>query len=128
MDKKSKEVVEKTKGVEAEAEMVTEDSLPAKSKVLRARSIRKRLETERNMSAATATSASDTSSVTSSSSSASSSPPSSSSAPAKRRAPRRRHHAAMSRYRRKTANAKERDRMRHVNDAFERLKGALPAR
>lgn len=33
----------------------------------------------------------------------------------------------MSKYRRKTANAKERDRMKTVNDAFERLKAAVPA-
>ena len=43
----------------------------------------------------------------------------------KQRPPKQKH-APMSKYRRKTANAKERDRMRCVNDAFEKLKSVLP--
>ncbi|KAG0715330.1 Helix-loop-helix protein delilah [Chionoecetes opilio] len=34
---------------------------------------------------------------------------------------------ALSRYRRKTANARERYRMRHINTAFESLRGVLPS-
>ncbi len=44
----------------------------------------------------------------------------------KKRPPRQKN-STMSKYRRKTANAKERDRMRCVNDAFERLKNILPS-
>ncbi len=103
------------------------DKLPAKSKVLRARSIRKRLETERNKNSdKTSASASAKLKVSSRSSYSKSSTSSSVERTTQPRTPRQ--HAAMSRYRRKTANAKERDRMRHVNDAFERLKATLPAR
>ena len=44
----------------------------------------------------------------------------------KQRPPKQKN-STMSKYRRKTANAKERDRMRCVNDAFERLKNVLPS-
>ena len=77
--------------------ILTPDELPTKSRCLRAKSIMKRLETERNKNTP------------------------------KQRPPRQKHQR-MSKYRRKTANAKERDRMRSVNDAFERLKSALPHR
>eukprot|EP00096_Caligus_rogercresseyi_P006310 TRINITY_DN22652_c0_g1_i1.p1 TRINITY_DN22652_c0_g1~~TRINITY_DN22652_c0_g1_i1.p1 ORF type:complete len:324 (-),score=130.60 TRINITY_DN22652_c0_g1_i1:197-1168(-) len=69
--------------------------LPLKSRSLRAKSIAKRLETERNKNAPRV------------------------------RKPRQKV-CTMSKYRRKTANAKERDRMKQVNDAFEKLRDVVP--
>ena len=43
----------------------------------------------------------------------------------KQRRPRQKS-STMSKYRRKTANAKERERMKQVNDAFERLRVVIP--
>ncbi|CAB4060397.1 TX [Lepeophtheirus salmonis] len=70
-------------------------TLPIKSRSLRAKSIAKRLETERNKNAPRV------------------------------RKPRQKV-CTMSKYRRKTANAKERDRMKQVNDAFEKLRDVVP--
>ena len=102
--------------------------LPDKCHSLRLRSIRKRIETERKCRRGGAESTkSSESSVSASNSSSSSSCHSAAAAPRRSGGgSRRRRSAPLSRYRRKTANARERDRMRHVNDAFERLKGSIP--
>ncbi len=80
--------------------------LPDKCHSLRLRSIRKRIETERNRCLDK------------------SSPAPTTTRSGKKRRSRRA--APLSRYRRKTANARERDRMRHVNDAFDKLKDSIP--
>lgn len=72
-----------------------EESIPKKCHSLRLRSIRKRMETERNKNLP------------------------------KARKPRERP-APLSKYRRRTANARERQRMHEVNVAFERLKATIP--
>ena len=71
------------------------EKLPNKCHTLRQRSIRKRIETERNKDLP------------------------------KQRKPRERP-APLSKYRRKTANARERQRMHEVNLAFDRLKLSIP--
>ena len=70
-----------------------DESIPTKCHSLRLRSIRKRMETERNKNLP------------------------------KTRKPRERP-APLSKYRRRTANARERQRMHEVNVAFERLKAS----
>lgn len=71
------------------------ESLPDKSQSLRLKSIRKRMETERNKHL-----------------------------PKQRKT--RERPAPLSKYRRKTANARERQRMHQVNLAFEKLKATIP--
>lgn len=73
----------------------TDEAIPTKCHSLRLRSIRKRMETERNKNLP------------------------------KTRKPRERP-APLSKYRRRTANARERQRMHEVNVAFERLKATIP--
>ena len=100
--------------------------LPDKSRSLRARSIKKRLETERNKNAPKASSTEqqqqDIVSKTVNSQSRSKNSRS------KNRGGERfcSGSTTMSKYRRKTANAKERDRMKTVNEAFEKLKSVVP--
>jgi hypothetical protein len=77
------------------------NTLPTKSRSLRAKSIAKRLATEKNQSEVTTK-------VSKRSSSSSS-----------------KHHT-MSKYRRKVANAKERDRMKLVSEAFDKLSNVVP--
>mgnify|MGYP003311390646 CR=1 FL=1 len=100
--------------------------LPDKSRSLRARSIQKRLETERHKNFPKASIAEQQhkdiiTNVSSSQSRASNSR-------TKNRGGGRfgSGSTTMSKYRRKTANAKERDRMKTVNEAFERLKDVVP--
>ena len=102
--------------------------LPDKSRSLRARSIKKRLETERNKNSPKASSVivphqQDIISKTENSSQS------------RIKVSRSKNRGGgrfgsgsttMSKYRRKTANAKERDRMKTVNEAFEKLKSVVP--
>ena len=74
---------------------VSPEDLPSKCQSLRIRSIRKRIETEKNKLLP------------------------------KTRRPRERP-APLSKYRRRTANARERQRMQEVNVAFEKLKSTIP--
>ena len=83
---------EKSQVLSDEAEDI---NLPNKCQSLRIRSIRKRIETERNKLLPRA------------------------------RKPRERP-APLSKYRRRTANARERQRMHEVNQAFDKLKSTIP--
>lgn len=84
--------------------MISEEvnSLPSKSRSLRAKSIAKRLATEKNQIEAN-----------------------NNTKPAKRSSNSSKHHT-MSKYRRKVANAKERERMKLVSEAFDRLSNVVP--
>lgn len=84
--------------------MISEEvnSLPSKSRSLRAKSIAKRLATEKNQIEAN-----------------------NNTKPAKRSSSSSKHHT-MSKYRRKVANAKERERMKLVSEAFDRLSNVVP--
>ena len=79
--------------------------IPTKSKSLRAKSIQKRIETERNKTSPRGT----RTRVTKSGGNR-----------------RDQNGYTMSKYRRRAANAKERDRMKLVNEAFERLRDVVP--
>ena len=84
--------------------MISEEvnALPSKSRSLRAKSIAKRLATEKNQIEAN-----------------------NNTKPAKRSSSSSKHHT-MSKYRRKVANAKERERMKLVSEAFDRLSNVVP--
>ena len=86
--------------------MISEEmnSLPSKSRSLRAKSIAKRLATEKNQIENNNNTKSTTKSTKSNNS---------------------KHHT-MSKYRRKVANAKERERMKLVSEAFDRLSNVVP--
>lgn len=84
--------------------MISEDSLPTKSRSLRAKSIAKRLATEKNQNGNSASNSKATKRSSNSSS---------------------KHHT-MSKYRRKVANAKERERMKLVSEAFDKLSSVVP--
>lgn len=90
--------------------MISEDSLPTKSRSLRAKSIAKRLATEKNQNETGSSSASGSHLKKTSKRSSSSSS---------------KHHP-MSKYRRKVANAKERERMKLVSEAFDKLSSVVP--
>ena len=100
--------------------------LPDKSRRLRARSIQKRLETERNKNGAKSAiiDAQDKDSSVGGEVSNSRSKSSRNKSRGSRRFGSG--STTMSKYRRKTANAKERDRMKTVNEAFEKLKNVVP--
>ena len=84
--------------------MISEESLPTKSRSLRAKSIAKRLATETNQKSENTVKNAKTSKRSSSNS---------------------KHHT-MSKYRRKVANAKERERMKLVSEAFDKLSNVVP--
>lgn len=94
--------------------MISEDSLPTKSRSLRAKSIAKRLATEKNQNGGS--SAANNSAGGNHLKKSSSKRSSSSSS---------KHHP-MSKYRRKVANAKERERMKLVSEAFDKLSSVVP--
>ena len=99
----------KSKEKKEMAETIVEEvEIPTKSKSLRAKSIQKRLETERNKSSPRG---SRTRNCNKSSKSGGRKDPNG---------------YTMSKYRRRAANAKERDRMKLVNEAFERLRDVVP--
>merc|ERR1712228_741272 len=91
--------------------MISEDSLPTKSRSLRAKSIAKRLATERNQSDGKQ---------------AGRKPSTTFKASAKRSSSSSSKHHTMSKYRRKVANAKERERMKLVSEAFDKLSSVVP--
>ena len=91
--------------------MISEDSLPTKSRSLRAKSIAKRLATEKNQSDGKQ---------------AGRKPSTNFKASAKRSSSSSSKHHTMSKYRRKVANAKERERMKLVSEAFDKLSSVVP--
>lgn len=91
------------------AEMSQSD-LPDKCRSLRLRSIRKRLDAEQRSRGAKETAEAAEGAAAASS----------------KKARRTRPAPLLSRYRRKTANARERRRMQEVNEAFDRLKSTIP--
>jgi len=93
-----------------EAEEIKQEDLPDKCQSLRLRSIRKRLEIERKNKEVKEAQSSEAEG----------------NATTRRRRVRRPPAAPLSKYRRKTANARERRRMQEVNEAFERLKSSIP--
>jgi len=94
--------------VKSPEKMISEESLPSKSRSLRAKSIAKRLATEKNKNEAKPSHNSKGTNLKKRSSSSSS-----------------KHHT-MSKYRRKVANAKERERMKLVSEAFDKLSNVVP--
>ena len=100
--------------------------LPDKSRSLRARSIQKRLETERNKNGPKSAIANSQDKEISSSKEASQTRSKSSRNKSRGCGRFGSGSTTMSKYRRKTANAKERDRMKTVNEAFEKLKNVVP--
>ena len=90
--------------------MISEDSLPTKSRSLRAKSIAKRLATEKNQSDGKS----------------SRKPATNFKASAKRSSSSSSKHHTMSKYRRKVANAEERERMKLVSEAFDKLSSVVP--
>merc|ERR1712026_216432 len=91
--------------------MISEDSLPTKSRSLRAKSIAKRLATEKNQSDGKQTGRKASTNFKAS---------------AKRSSSSSSKHHTMSKYRRKVANAKERERMKLVSEAFDKLSAVVP--
>ena len=91
--------------------MISEDSLPTKSRSLRAKSIAKRLATEKNQSDGKQTGRKTSTNFKAS---------------AKRSSSSSSKHHTMSKYRRKVANAKERERMKLVSEAFDKLSSVVP--
>jgi len=91
--------------------MISEDSLPTKSRSLRAKSIAKRLATEKNQSDVKQGGRKSSSNFKAS---------------AKRSSSSSSKHHTMSKYRRKVANAKERERMKLVSEAFDKLGSVVP--
>ena len=86
--------------------MISEEvnSLPSKSRSLRAKSIAKRLATEKNQIESN----------------------NNTTKPRIKRSSNSSKHHTMSKYRRKVANAKERERMKLVSEAFDRLSNVVP--
>jgi len=91
--------------------MISEDSLPTKSRSLRAKSIAKRLATEKNQSDGKQSGRKQSTNFKAS---------------AKRSSSSSSKHHTMSKYRRKVANAKERERMKLVSEAFDKLSSVVP--
>ena len=101
--------------------------LPDKSRSLRARSIQKRLETERNkICSKVDTMAAQEKYGTPEIETTTKTRPKRSKCKSRGGGRFASGSTTMSKYRRKTANAKERDRMKTVNEAFEKLKSVVP--
>ena len=100
--------------------------LPDKSRSLRARSIQKRLETERNKNGPKSSLLDRQEKDFSVKTQPSQSKPKTSRCKNRGGGRFGSGSTTMSKYRRKTANAKERDRMKTVNEAFEKLKNVVP--